>query len=160
MLNSSARRHRQCGITLIESLMTLVIISIALLGVASLQLLTLQDMRDASWRASAVNLAGGMLEQLRADRVNADDYAITDNKLQGCGTGTSIACQEMARWLQDVSASLPSSLVNLSVTESASETRAQLAIRWRQRPAGANDPLPTCGQDATSGGCIRLETLL
>lgn len=150
----------QCGITLIESLMALVVISIALLGIASLQLLTLQDMRDARWRASAINLAGGMLEQLRADRENAEDYSITDSELEGCEAGTSVACQEMARWLQDVSVSLPSSLVNLAVTESPSEIRAQLAIRWRQRPADENDPLPACGQEAASGGCIRLETLL
>lgn len=159
MLSHDARRYSQRGITLIESLMALVIISIALLGIASLQLLTLQDVRDARWRASAVNLASGMLEHLRADRDNVDDYRV-ENSEPGCGSGTTGSCGVLNGWLDEVSASLPSASVNLATLNLPDGMGVSISIRWRQRPAEEDNPLPACGQDADSGGCIRLVTSL
>lgn len=159
MLSRRVRRRHQCGITLVESLIALVVISIALLGVASLQLLTLQDMRDARWRASAVNLASSMLEQLRADRDNVDYYRV-ENSVPKCGSSTADSCGILNGWLDEISASLPSTSVNLATADLPGETSVSLSIRWRQRPADENDPLPSCGEDTESGGCIRLVTVL
>jgi type IV pilus assembly protein PilV len=57
--------------TLVEVLITLVIMSVGLLGVAALQLATLRSNYTAFSRAQAAVLAGDILDRMRANRTAA-----------------------------------------------------------------------------------------
>ncbi len=57
--------HRQCGFTIIESLITLLILAIGLAGVSRLQLELLRAAGQTRHRTEALALAEGQLEALR-----------------------------------------------------------------------------------------------
>lgn len=63
--------HRQSGTTLIEVLITVVLVSIGLLGLAGLQLTTVQNTNSAAERFEATTLARDILERMRANRQRA-----------------------------------------------------------------------------------------
>lgn len=56
------------GITLIEVLLTLLILAVGLLGLASMQALALRQHQQAFQSALAANVAGNQLESLRVNR--------------------------------------------------------------------------------------------
>lgn len=154
--------RRQCGVSLIEALVALVLISIALLGIAGLQLATLQDTRDARWRIEAVALASGALERMRASREDVDAFEIdaVDQSIAACAGGDTTICEDMKAWLNEVARLLPNALAAITVDTVGDLEHVTLSLRWRQQPSGNGDPLPACGADAASGGCVMLETRL
>lgn len=153
---------RQTGITLVESLISLLLISIALLGVAGLQLLSLQDARDARWRADAVSLSSSAADLVRAQPEDAGQFEVSggNETIAACNGGDADICQRMEDWLADVTQALPNSLAAVDVQAESSAERVTVTLRWRQQPPTEDDPLPACGVDAVSGGCVVLGTLL
>ncbi|MBV8208894.1 MAG: type IV pilus modification protein PilV [Burkholderiaceae bacterium] len=73
MLQRSKHQQRavQGGMTLIEILVAIVVLSVGLLGLAGLQLKGLQVNQGSVYRWQASILAEDMADRLRADRVNA-----------------------------------------------------------------------------------------
>ncbi|MDW5376192.1 type IV pilus modification protein PilV [Halomonas sp. HP20-15] len=152
---------RQAGVSLIESLIALLLISIALLGIAGLQLVTLQDARDARWRVEATSLASAALERMRASPDQAEAFMIDydDDTFPNCAGGGSI-CSGMHDWLGEVQRALPNGAAKIAVAKASEVAQVTISLHWRQQPAEANDPLPSCGTAADSGGCVMLETRL
>ena len=107
--------RRQRGISIVESLVALVVISVGMLGIAGLYLSSLQASRTAKLRAQAVELVGSLADRIRANR----DAAIAYNTAayggapatQGCDaarcTAAALAQDDLSRWLTDVRAGLP-----------------------------------------------------
>lgn len=151
---------RQAGVSLIESLIALLLISIALLGIAGLQLVTLQDARDARWRIEATSLAAGALERMRASPDQAESFEIDygDATFTNCG-GDGGICSSMNDWLSEVQR-MPNGGARIAVTDDDDLTQVTISLRWRQQPPADGDPLPACGIDTASGGCVMLETRL
>jgi type IV pilus assembly protein PilV len=61
----------QSGTTLIEILITVVLVSIGLLGLAGLQIMTVQNSNSSTERFEATTLARDILERMRANRQEA-----------------------------------------------------------------------------------------
>ena len=59
-------RQRQKGFSLVEVLVSVVILSVGILGVAGLQMLSLQQNRNSLFRADALLLGGDILDRMRA----------------------------------------------------------------------------------------------
>lgn len=78
-------RH-QHGVTLIEILITLLVLAVGLLGLAALQGLSLQTGQVAYQRSQAVNIAYEVADYARANRsrsnVQADSQALAENLAQ------------------------------------------------------------------------------
>lgn len=68
---------RQGGITLIEVLVTILVVAIGLLGLASMQSVSLKSNQDSIQRAAATNLAYELVSRMRAnpDGSSAGNYA-------------------------------------------------------------------------------------
>jgi type IV pilus assembly protein PilV len=66
-------RH-QSGVSLVEVLVTVVVIAIGLLGIAAMQVLAKQTTYDASERSIAVQLANSLLERMRANPQGLETY--------------------------------------------------------------------------------------
>ncbi len=69
-----ARPHAQSGVTLVEVLVSLLVISVGLLSAASLQLLSKRSNYDAAQRTTAAHLAQDLLERMRANPTALIDY--------------------------------------------------------------------------------------
>jgi len=124
------------GMTLIEVLVTLVIISVGLLGVAGLQLTTLRNNYDAYVRSQAAMLAADILDRMRANRDQAldNDYTIAI----GATPDTSTAAgRDLAQWKETLSTQLPNgdgavrTLVTDPVTGFAQVV--EITIQWGER---------------------------
>jgi type IV pilus assembly protein PilV len=73
---NSARRSLQLGTTLVEVLVTVVVISIGLLGIAGLQAVSVRDTQSSVVRSQATALADFILDRMRANRPRWLDYAV------------------------------------------------------------------------------------
>jgi len=72
-------RQRQKGFSLIEVLVSVVIMSVGILGVAGLQVLSLQQNRSSLFRSEALMLGSDMLDRMRANPlVNYAGFDFTD----------------------------------------------------------------------------------
>jgi len=97
---------RQCGFSLIEVLISLLVISVGLLSIASLQLLSKRSTYDAAQRTTAALLAGDMLSRMRNNRGALISY-LPDQPIGSaplaapatlCEDGTTCTAEELATW--------------------------------------------------------------
>lgn len=63
--------HRQSGVTLIEVLVTLLLVSIGLVGSLALQARAMQDNQSAYLRSQAVNMATDIADRIRLNPIGA-----------------------------------------------------------------------------------------
>jgi len=125
--------HRQRGMTLIEVLVTLILISVGLLGVAALQLTSLRSNQDAYVRSQASALAGDILDRMRANQAKASSYVTA---LNGTGSGSAVA--DLTAWQAAIQAALPGDPAKKggSIAVSGDLVTGQVAtitIQWGER---------------------------
>jgi type IV pilus assembly protein PilV len=79
------------GLTMIETLVALVILSVGLLGIAALHVESVRSARGATLRTKAITLAGDMAEKMRANRTGTlgNDYICGPND-----TGADHECDD------------------------------------------------------------------
>jgi type IV pilus assembly protein PilV len=82
-------RYKQQGVTLIEILVTIVIVTIGLLGLAGLQARIQTAELESYQRVQAIILLQEMVDRLKANRNEAIQYATSGAAL---GTGTALDC--------------------------------------------------------------------
>lgn len=114
--HSAHRQSLQSGFTMVEVLVTLVILTIGLLGIAALYLNSLQSGRTAVYRTQAVNLAADLADRVRANRTAQAAYATlfadaevevpTCFTLGGC-IATDLASSDLSRWKAALALLLP-----------------------------------------------------
>lgn len=99
-------RH-QSGITLIEILVALLVLSIGLLGLANLQAVGLRANHNAYLRSQATILAYDIADRMRANRSSAvaGEYDIALNAAPG---GTGVPATDLAQWKARLAELLPS----------------------------------------------------
>ncbi len=66
-------KRNQTGFTLLEILISIVISAIGLLGIAKLQLVTLQNNTASQYRSIAIQLASDTFERMRANQTGVND---------------------------------------------------------------------------------------
>jgi len=108
----SRGQHRAAGFTLIEALIALLVLSIGLLGVAAMQLASLQANNGAFQRTQATFLAQDIADRMRANRTSAlagdYDFALGDAAPVAPAT---IAEQDVLAWKTRLAATLPQGAV-------------------------------------------------
>lgn len=115
-MHSDRRPARQHGITMVESLVALVVLSVGMLGIAGLYVSSLKAGRSALVRTQAVNLVNDMADRIRANALGRDDYDVAgyggSPGLHDCVetancTPDELAEDDLARWIDTVQATLP-----------------------------------------------------
>jgi type IV pilus assembly protein PilV len=148
----AGRKPKQHGFTLIESLVALVVLSVGMLGIGSLYVVSLQSERTALYRTQAVNLAGDMLDRIRANGTARDSYAMaaaadapkekdTKDCLQDPCSKADLAKFDLARWVAAVKNTLPSGDATVVVTKAASivlPDKYRVIVKWKE---GSKDGL-------------------
>lgn len=114
-LNRGGTRIRQAGVSLIEVLVSTLILAIGLVGVAGMQALALHNNQEAQMRSHASALAYDLADRMRNNvaAANAGLYdpstasaSSTCYTSSGCAMG-DMARDDMQRWLTNVAATLP-----------------------------------------------------
>jgi len=100
---------KNSGVSLIEILVAVVVISVGLLGIAALQVSTLQNNHNALLRTQVTALADDILDRMRANRTNAASYARTfgDPAPTAPGGGATQAQIDLYEWYTAVKTLLP-----------------------------------------------------
>jgi type IV pilus assembly protein PilV len=146
-----AGRRRIGGMTMIEVLVTLVIVSFGLLGVGALQLMSLQVNQGANQRTQASMLALSALDAIRGNRGNAPNYARGFGAAVPAESSTNVHEQDLAAIVGQVQRVLPGGDMRIQVTNIAGLQpfyQVNVTVRWNENDrqldrTSASAPAPT-----------------
>lgn len=165
-MTSSA--HRQRGVSLIEVLVTILILSIGLLGMAGLQSrLQLSEM-EAYQRSQALLLLNDMASRIAVNRNAADSYVTGANNPVGVGINcpTSIASRrdiDMGEWCNALQGAAETAgpdadrvgamIGGRGCIESLAEGEYMITVAWQGLgPLSAPPASVACGAGSYNGG--------
>ncbi len=104
--------RRQKGATMIEVLVTIIILAVGFLGLASMQMLSVKNVNNSQYRSLATIYAYDMAERMRSNKagVSAGAYDGVDGNESdpGCTacTSTQVAQRDAYEWNQEIKNSL------------------------------------------------------
>ena len=81
---NSVQIKRQCGFSMIELLVTILVFAVGLLGVASLQTTGMRLVRDANLMSHASMLASSMADKMRGNMIAGGSYSGVDGTDDSC----------------------------------------------------------------------------
>lgn len=128
MLRSTGR-----GFGLLEVLVTILILSVGLLGMAALQLNAMKFNQTASVRTHAVVLAYDIADRMRANRAvaRAGGYSIS---LTASASGRGIAGSDLTAWKEAIASSLPNGQGAVSVSGNVTK----ITVQWDESRSGGS----------------------
>lgn len=130
---------KQAGFTLIEVLVTVVVLTIGLLGLANLQAVGIRSVHSAYLRSQATQIANTAFDRMRANRPAAMageyDIGINDDTgaIEDC---TTSACVDVIQWREALQA-LPSGTGSISVDAAG---KATVIVAWNDQRDTESSP--------------------
>ncbi|MEH6686099.1 MAG: type IV pilus modification protein PilV [Halopseudomonas sabulinigri] len=119
----------QRGATLIEVLIAIVVLAIGLLGLAGLQISSLQSNQSSYYRSQATILAYDLTDRMRANRdaALAGSYAVNfpTSSTENTGSGSQ-AAKDKAEWLNRLATALPEATGKVETTSNL----VTISVRW------------------------------
>jgi type IV pilus assembly protein PilV len=108
-------RRRQKGVSIVEALVAVVILSVGMLGIAGLYLESIRANRSALSRTTSVQLVNDMADRIRANRGGLDEYELDAGSPPSGGedcaaaacSPAELALFDKVRWHESVVANLP-----------------------------------------------------
>lgn len=135
--------HRsQTGFSLVESMVSLVVVSVGMIGIASLYGQGLGAGRTALFRTQAVNLVADMADRIRVNRQGGAAYAgaAADN---GCDPGGGVDCtpaqmaaHDLFVWSDLVAQQLPNGAGRVQHDPTTPPTYT-ISVTWQEVGIGA-----------------------
>ncbi len=117
----------QTGVSMIEVLVAIMILSVGLLGLAGLQSAGLTHNQSANSRSTASMLAYGLLDSMRANKVVAEQGAYDIGLGATSPGGSTMTSQDVGNWLNELAMSLPAGTGSV-VTDA--NGRVTITIEW------------------------------
>lgn len=139
------------GTSLLEVLVTIVIMSVGLLGLAKLQLSNLRQQQNALYRAEATFLANDILDSMRVlnstpSHDKAAHYAVATGSTTAAGP-SQVAIDDVSAWKKDrIAQALPGGDGSISVNGRI----ATIRIEWNDRRPGTPDSADSCSSDKSA----------
>ena len=145
--------YAQRGFSMIEVLVTLLIISLALLGTAGLQAYSMRLNQSGQFRTQAVFLVADLAERMRSNQAGLANYAVAGNftaqatqpalttacetySVTAC-TSATLAAYDLATWQRLVRSQLPEGSVYVTPSTSTSVLAADVWVAWRDPAVAA-----------------------
>ncbi len=157
-------KHNQHGVGLIEVLVAILIISVGLLGVASLQSLSLSEGASSYFNTRAQMATNDIIDRIIANRTQATTGSYTnpipaarpapDCDTLGC-TPTEIVAHDLWQVFDNINStnSLPRSALNITYDNILSEY--SIAVTWDASGNGDSYIAPSCSVGNTLvNGCM------
>ncbi len=140
--HTKVKSKTQKGFTLIEILVTMLVMAIGFLGLAAMQSTGLQQSQNTYFRTQADILARDIVDRMRANRLGVlnESYAFDGDTApddQGCSSGTDcseeqMATQDLREWFLRVQ-TLPGG----DATVTAASNLQTVTIMWDELRTGA-----------------------
>jgi len=165
-------KSTQKGVSIVEALVALVILSVGMLGIASLYLLSVQSNRTAQTRTAAVQLINDMADRIRSNHLAMAKYALTlgatpPTATTDCSTAVCtpdlLAAYDLRAWYDNAIGNanhvLPKSaagadgqvgITYVAGATSADPDRLVLTVQWKE--PGSDDWLSTSLEIVQLGG--------
>lgn len=129
----------ESGFTLIEAMVSLVVLSVGMIGIAALYAQGLGAGRTALYRTEAVNLVGDMADRIRANRLGGVAYAGAAAN-NGCDpqngnvncTPLQMAAHDLFIWNQQVQQRLPNGVWQILVNPGLVPPSFQIQVSWTE----------------------------
>lgn len=124
-------RRRMQGVTLIEVLVAATILAVGLLGLAALLGSAMQSNQHASARTQAVMLSSDMLDRIRANQVDAEDYVSIQGD-RACDLewsyddDLSVAENDLDEWYSHIACYLPAGRGRIQLDDQ----RVTVSVTW------------------------------
>lgn len=132
-------RRSQNGFSLIEVLITIVIIALGLLGFAGLQTYALKSNRIAMQRSLATMQAYDIVDSMRANRAAAIASGYNQDYVNAtCTTPTAsgaVAADDLAAWNAAIACALPAGQGKITVAANGTVT---IWIKWKESTTAAD----------------------
>lgn len=132
----SSRSLATSGFTLIEVLIALVVLSLGMLGIASLYTQALGAGRATQYRSQATNLMADIADRIRVNRLGQAAYAgaAADNGCDGAAdcTPAEMAAHDLFLWNQQVESLLPSGEWNIDLDPSTLPPTYTIQLSWEE----------------------------
>jgi type IV pilus assembly protein PilV len=149
---ASGRRHAR-GVTLVEALVALLVLSVGMLGIAALFVSSVRFNRTALLRTQAINLVSDMADRIRANASAGPAYDLASYgagpAARDCAPGPGaaganctideLAEDDLARWISAVQTTLPAPGDGGAATEveyapaaAAGPDRYTVLVRWQE----------------------------
>ena len=159
-------RHLR-GFSMIEVLVTLLIISLALLGTAGLQAYSMRLSQGGQFRTQAVFLVADLAERMEANKAGAvaGSYVLANSNvanllstacIDGACTPPNLATFDLSQWQNAVAANLPRSSWTVAQTVVGNPATYTITISWVDRRSdttnAAFDAAAQVGSDAAGTG--------
>jgi type IV pilus assembly protein PilV len=135
-------RKNESGFNLIESMVALVVISVGMIGIASLYGQGLRASSTALFRTQAVNLVADMGDRIRVNREGGAAYggAAANNNCTAAGGATctpaQMAAHDIFEWNARIAALLPTGVGTVTFLGTTPPTY-QIRVDWDEQGVGA-----------------------
>ncbi|SET38863.1 type IV pilus modification protein PilV [Variovorax sp. OV084] len=158
MQTARPSRATIAGFSLLEVLVSIIVLTVGLLGASGMLLSAMRTTSESGNFSSAVNLARELSEKTRANKVIAIKTAAADNAylldwksgdttpgastagttcISADCTNVQLASWDVNNWVQRVDAALPGSRVKVCLDSDPWDTSSS-AYKWACDPAGRN----------------------
>ena len=124
------KANYQNGFSLIEVLISMVIMSVGLLGLAGLQMSGISNNHSAYLRSQMTFLTYDIIDRMRSNRISAEGGSYTLLMSASAPTGTSLADTDRIQWLANIANNLPSGDASISTAPGGSNTVVRVTIQW------------------------------
>ncbi|TXT27358.1 MAG: type IV pilus assembly protein PilV [Gallionellaceae bacterium] len=150
----------QRGFSMLEILITLVIVAIALLGTAGLQVYAMRMGHGGQLRTQAVFLASDIAERMEANKVAAvaGNYAVAaasspSAAAADCGavpcSGAALAGYDISQWENSIANLLPQARWQVTQLAAGNPSTYSIFIQWTDRSADKTSRGETFSYTAT-----------
>ena len=135
------------GFTLVEVLVSLVVMTVGMLGIAALYVEGMRLSRTSIYRMNAINLAADMADRIRTNPRVPGNYSGTGPGVDNDCINSAVFCTEIQlanddwfRWLLTIDERMPTATVGeIEVNAAGSVDQYDITVAWPE--TGRTDPV-------------------
>lgn len=140
-MNKKLLQRRPSGFSLVEVMITLVIMSVGMLGIAGLYVQSMQAGRTSMFRHHAVTLAGDVADRIRANPTAGVAYNHAANATgtnKGCVNGgvdcnpADMAANDILLWQAQALDTLPAGTVAVVFDNGVNPPSYEITVGWNE----------------------------